>query len=193
MDFSSNHVIICNALQETERGNIMELTIEYLKYYIKVNQALKNQNQLFVKLMNTDDPIFIPSKKYPSDAGYDCRARIEESITLQPGERVRIPLGFAINIPLHYTGDLRPRSGLTWNHGIMVGYGTIDPGYTGEVMATIFNFSQEPFTIQPKDRIAQLVILPTIHSNDEFITLQPVNELVELDRGDKGHGSTGIQ
>jgi dUTP pyrophosphatase len=172
----------------------MELAREYLKYYTKVNTLLENKNKLLVKLMNTQDPIFIPSKKYPSDAGYDCRARLDEPLTIPPGGRACIPLGFAINIPLHHTGDLRPRSGLTKDYGIMVGYGTIDAGYTGEVKATVFNFGQEPFTIYPKDRIAQLVILPTVHSKYmDFTELELVDELVELERGANGHGSTGVK
>ena len=172
----------------------MELAREYLKYYTKVNTLLENKNKLLVKLMNTKDPIFIPSKKYPSDAGYDCRARLDEPLTIPPGGRACIPLGFAINIPLHHTGDLRPRSGLTKDYGIMVGYGTIDAGYTGEVKATVFNFGQEPFTIYPKDRIAQLVILPTVHSKYmDFTELELVDELVELERGANGHGSTGVK
>lgn len=137
----------------------MELAKEYMSYLAKVNEHyLENQNQLPVRLMNTTDTLYIPTKKYPSDAGYDCRARIEEPIVLEPGKRVCVPLGFGINIPMHHTGDLRPRSGLTKDYGIMVGYGTIDAGYTGEVKATVFNFGEEVFVIQPGDRIAQLVI-----------------------------------
>ncbi len=172
----------------------MELTQAYLNYQEKVNEVLENDSNLLIKLMNTKDDAFIPKKKHESDAGYDCRARIDEPILLKPRERVCIPLGFAINIPLYHTGDLRPRSGMTRDYGIMVGYGTIDAGYTGEVMATIFNLGEEDFTIHPKDRIAQLVILPIAKGNDlNHISLKQVNELVELERGDKGHGSSGIK
>ncbi len=172
----------------------MKLTQAYLNYQEKVNKVLENDSNLLIKLMNTKDEDFIPKKKHKSDAGYDCRARIDEPLRLKPGQRVCIPLGFAINIPLYHTGDLRPRSGMTRDYGIMVGYGTIDAGYTGEVMATIFNFGEEDFTIHPKDRIAQLVILPTVKgSDDHHVKLQKVDKLVELERGDKGHGSSGIK
>jgi dUTP pyrophosphatase len=172
----------------------MELLQEYLNYQAAVNLRLY-QGELLVKLENTTDEVFTPTKKYQSDAGYDCRARLEEPVTIMPHGRKKIPLGFGINVPMHHTGDLRPRSGLTDQYGIMVGYGTIDAGYTGEVKATIFNFGEEPFTIHPKDRIAQLVVLPTIQSNkrDGFVNIRLVDHLVELERGDKGHGSTGVK
>lgn len=172
----------------------MELTQAYMDYYFKVNQALQGQGKLFVKLENTDEEIFKPVKKYESDAGWDCRARIPGTITIAPMARVKVPLGFGINIPLHHTGDLRPRSGLTSEHGIMVGYGTIDTGYTGELSATVFNLGNEPFTINPKDRIAQLVVLPTVKGDSMgFVDLEVVDELVELERGAKGHGSSGVK
>jgi dUTP pyrophosphatase len=172
----------------------MELTQAYLDYFTKVNLALQEQGKLFVKLENTEDEIFKPTKKYPSDAGWDCRARIPGTVTIAPGARAKIPLGFGINIPLHHTGDLRPRSGLTSDYGIMVGYGTIDTGYTGELAATVFNLGSEPFTIHPKDRIAQLVVLPIVKgTREEFVDLEFVNELVELERGANGHGSSGVK
>lgn len=172
----------------------MELTQEYLRYHIKVNGRLDNANSLMFKLINTEDIDYEPTKKYPSDAGYDCRARLDKTVVIEPGKRACVPLGFGINIPLNHTGDLRPRSGMTRDNGIIVGYGTIDAGYTGEVTATIFNFGEESFVIEPKDRIAQLVVLPTVQSNHmDFIKLEKVEELVELERGSKGHGSSGVK
>lgn len=173
----------------------MNLTEGYLNYLNKVNYTLEYQNCLHVKLMNTQDDIFIPTKKYPSDAGFDCRARIKEAVIIEPGKRACIPLGFAINIPINYTGDLRPRSGLTKDLGIMVGYGTIDAGYTGEVKATVFNFGEETFVIDPEDRIAQLVVLPLAHSHTlrGAAEMKLVDQLTELERGENGHGSTGVK
>ncbi|PVC74926.1 dUTP diphosphatase [Priestia megaterium] len=190
----------------------MELKQAYLNYYSKVNKALF-KGKMFVKLENTIDEGFKPLKKYDSDAGWDCRARINEAIVLQPGKRVKVPLGFGINIPLNHTGDLRPRSGLTDKSGVVTAYGTIDTGYIGEVKATIFNFGEEAFTIHPMDRIAQLVVLPTVQKksfsqkvHELFysvcgifkrkafgIQLELVDKLVELERGTKGHGSSGVK
>lgn len=174
----------------------MELSKAYLGYYNKVNiEQLTFKSSLLVKLINTDNPIFKPTKKYETDAGYDCRARLSEPLVLKPGKRACIPLGFGINIPVNHTGDLRPRSGLTKDFGIMVGYGTIDAGYTGEVKATIFNLGEEDFVINPKDRIAQLVVLPIIQSQniDAPVGIHVVDELVELERGINGHGSSGVR
>lgn len=177
----------------------MELTQAYnesYRHYLhKTHTQLKRHGSLFVKLMNTNDPIFVPKKKYLSDAGFDCRARIDQAIVIPSGERVSIPLGFAINIPMHCTGDLRPRSGLTRDYGIMIGYGTVDAGYTGEVQATVFNLGKEDFIIEPQDRIAQLVILPTAMSSSEYesIVMKQVDQLIELERGKNGHGSSGIK
>lgn len=172
----------------------MELAQAYMDYYSKVNLVLELKSKLFVTLENTEEESFKPTKKYETDAGWDCRARIPGTITIAPGARAVIPLGFGINIPIHHTGDLRPRSGLTAEHGIMVAYGTIDAGYTGELKATIFNLGERPFTINPKDRIAQLVILPLVRGyKNNPVTIEVVNDLVELERGDKGHGSTGVK
>lgn len=175
----------------------MELTKEYEKviiYHNQVNQLLASENKMLVRLADTEDKQFVPKKKYISDAGYDCRARLSEPLVLEPGKRACIPLGFAINIPLNHTGDLRPRSGLTKDYGIMVGYGTVDAGYTGEVKATVFNFGEESFVINPGDRIAQLVVLPLVQTSlIEGAYLEEVDNLVELERGAKGHGSSGVK
>ena len=177
------------------RKILLNLTETYLNYYNKVNRSLNESAILKAILKNTTDKVFIPQKKHETDAGFDCRARIDEPIILKPGKRVCVPLGFAINIPINHTGDLRPRSGLTKDYGIMVGYGTIDAGYTGEVKATVFNFGEEDFTIHSGDRIAQLVILPIASSKDGLLSakIAHVDNLVELERGENGHGSSGIK
>lgn len=172
----------------------MELSQAYMDYYHSVNRLLEAEGKMMFTLKETDDIAFTPTKKYQTDAGYDCRARIDEAVIIEPGKRARIPLGFGINIPLNHTGDLRPRSGLTDSSGIMVGYGTIDTGYTGEVKATVFNFGDETFIVSPKDRIAQLVVLPIVHSaNNHPVQLVQVDTLHELERGEKGHGSSGVK
>lgn len=152
------------------------------------------KGEMYVKLENTTDEAFKPVKNYPTDAGWDCRARVDETVVIMPGKRKKIPLGFGINIPIHHTGDLRPRSGLTDEFGLIVGYGTIDAGYTGELKATIFNFGEEAFVINPKDRIAQLVVLPLAKSHDnQFVNLVLVDQLKKLERGNQGHGSSGVK
>lgn len=163
--------------------------------YDEVQYALDIENELFVKLFNTEDEIFIPTKAHIDDAGYDCRARIDEPYVLKPMARVKIPLGFGINIPKLHTGDVRPRSGLTDRNGLIVGYGTGDPGYINEISATIFNLGEEDYVIEPRSRIAQLVVLPTVQSkfNNNPVQLRVVDELIPLERGMNGHGSTGTK
>lgn len=130
---------------------------------------------------------FMPSKAHESDVGFDCRAAIDEPIALQPGSMTLVPLGFGIATPVGYTSDIRPRSGLS-SRGIVVMYGTVDPGYRGEVKACVCNLSNMPFVVQPKDRIAQLVILPAPQ-----LALTSIGALDDTDRSDGGFGSTGVK
>ncbi|MER3558937.1 MAG: dUTP diphosphatase, partial [Armatimonadota bacterium] len=94
--------------------------------------------------------------------GVDLYANLPEPITLQPGERARIPTGIRIALPPGYEAQIRPRSGLALQHGIgMVNSpGTIDSDYRGEIAVILINWGQEPFTIRRGDRIAQMVIAP---------------------------------
>ena len=129
----------------------------------------------------------MPSKAHESDVGFDCRAAIDEPIALQPGSMTLVPLGFGIATPVGYTSDIRPRSGLS-SRGIVAMYGTVDPGYRGEVKACLYNLGKCVFVIHPSDRIAQLVILPS-----PSFELIPVDGLDDTDRSDGGFGSTGLQ
>lgn len=131
------------------------------------------------------DKRHMPTRQHQDDVGYDCYANIDVPVVIQPGTCRLIPLGFSIAVPVGYTADVRPRSGLT-SRGIVGMYGTIDPGYRGEVKANVFNLSDKPFIVHPHDRIAQMVILPVADT-----TLQQVDELDETERGDGGFGSTG--
>jgi dUTP pyrophosphatase len=129
-------------------------------------------------------------------AGMDCYASeggmLRRSTTNFSGDgceihRVRVPLGFAIEIPDGYEGQLRPRSGLGLKHGLHVATGTIDHGYTGEVSALLYNLGSEPFTWKAGDRIAQLVIAPVAR-----VQLVAVDELAASERGASGWGSSGV-
>lgn len=130
---------------------------------------------------------FMPTKAHDSDVGFDCRAAIDKPLAVLPGYAKLVPLGFSIATPLGYTSDIRPRSGLS-ARGIVAMYGTVDPGYRGEVKACLYNLGRETFVIHPNDRIAQLVILPAPQ-----VTLVPVDALARTDRNDDGFGSTGLK
>ena len=121
-------------------------------------------------------------------AGLDLCAAIDESMTLAPGERAAIPTGLAMAIPPGFEGQVRPRSGNAKNHGVTVvnAPGTLDSDYRGPVQVLLINLGREPFTINPSDRIAQLVIAPVVQAE-----LVEVEELDSTERGAGGFGSTG--
>lgn len=133
---------------------------------------------------------FVPEYKHDGDAGADLRANIDGPLTIQPGESAWVPTGVRMAIPEGHVGLQFPRSGLGCNHGICLanGVGVIDSGYRGEVRAKLLNLGSEPFTVNPGDRICQLVIVP--YTKARFWT---VNELGESDRGTDGYGSTGVE
>jgi len=130
----------------------------------------------------------LPLPRYATHeaAGLDVHAA--EELTLAPGERGAVATGFAIEIPLGYEVQVRPRSGLAAKHGItcLNTPGTIDADYRGEVKVILINLGQEPFEIGRGERIAQLVPAPVLKAN--FVE---VGELAVSARGAGGFGSTG--
>ncbi len=129
----------------------------------------------------------LPTYESDGAAGADCYARIEETVMLQAGKIMVIPLGFAVEIPEGYEMQIRPRSGLARKNGITVITGTIDSDYRGEVGAIVLNTENKSFEINPGDRIAQAVVAPVIKAN--WIETE---ELSETRRGEGGFGSTGV-
>jgi len=132
----------------------------------------------------------LPAYATPLSAGMDLRADINEPVVLQPLERRLFPTGLFIALPEGYEAQVRPRSGLALKHGITVlnTPGTIDADYRGEVGVLLVNLSQEPFTIEPGERIAQMVI-----ARHEQVTFQLVDALDETERGAGGYGHTGVK
>jgi len=135
---------------------------------------------------NTD--FELPQYATAASAGADLKAAIKEAITLAPLERSIIPTGLKIALPEGYEAQVRPRSGLAAKHGITVlnSPGTIDADYRGEIGVILVNLSQTSFTIQPEERIAQLVV-----AKYERIQWEETEELSQTDRGAGGFGSTG--
>lgn len=132
----------------------------------------------------------LPQYATQQSAGMDLRADIEESVTLQPLERHLFPTGLRIALPEGYEAQVRPRSGLALKHGITVlnSPGTIDADYRGEVGVVLVNVSNEPFTVEPGERIAQMVIAR--HEQAEFVV---VEELDATERGEGGYGHSGTK
>ena len=133
----------------------------------------------------------LPEYATAASAGLDLRAALEQALTLQPGDTALVPSGLAIHL-----GDpglcavILPRSGLGHKHGIVLGNGTglIDADYQGPLQVSVWNRGREPFTMQPGDRIAQLVVLPIVRA-----TLQLVDEFETSARGSGGFGHTGVR
>jgi dUTP pyrophosphatase len=133
-------------------------------------------------------PYPLPAYATPGSAGLDLRAHLEESRTLQPGERILIPTGLSLALPDGYEAQVRPRSGLALKHGITVlnSPGTVDADYRGDVGVILINLGHEPFAIAPGDRIAQLVV--AAYAQVEWAL---VETLPETERGAGGFGHTG--
>ncbi len=132
----------------------------------------------------------LPAYATVLSAGMDLRANVDESIVMQPMERRLIPTGLYIALPPGYEAQVRPRSGLALKHGITVlnTPGTIDADYRGELGVLLINLSQEPFTVNDGERIAQMVI-----ARHEQAELVEVEALDETERGAGGYGHTGVR
>ncbi len=130
----------------------------------------------------------LPSYETVASAGMDLRANLPEDVLLKPLERVLIPTGLFIEIPVGYEAQVRPRSGLAIKKGITVlnTPGTIDADYRGEVQVILVNLSAEEYWVHDGDRIAQMII--TSHEKAEW---EEVAELKETERGTGGFGHTG--
>lgn len=134
-------------------------------------------------------PEYMPTYASEGAAGMDLRACIGEPLVIDPGARVRVPSGIAIQLPhAHVVALVYARSGMAWRHGIGLpnGVGVIDSDYTGEIQVLLTNFGTETFTIQPGDRIAQIVFAPVY-----LAQLVQQEALRPTTRGAGGFGSTG--
>jgi len=130
----------------------------------------------------------LPQYETAHAAGMDMRAFVESEITIKPLQRVLIPTGLYIELPVGYEAQIRPRSGLAYKHGISIvnAPGTIDADYRGEVKVLLVNLSDTDFVVNNGDRIAQMVI-----AKHETVSWQAVDELSDTVRGAGGYGHTG--
>ena len=132
-----------------------------------------------------------PKYNYPTDSGFDLHSIVE--IVIPPFGRALIPTGLKFDIDEGYELQVRTKSGLAINHGLIVlnSPGTVDCGYTGEVQVIVFNTNQTEFIITKGMKVAQAVLSPVV--NGRWVQLMEVENVIEKDRGDKGFGSTGIK
>ncbi|WP_064707724.1 dUTP diphosphatase [Rhizobium bangladeshense] len=143
-----------------------------------------------IRLANGDG-LDLPAYESKGAAGMDLRAAVAdgEPLTLSPGKRALVPTGFIFEIPEGFEGQVRPRSGLAFKHGItcLNSPGTVDSDYRGEVKVLLANLGEEAFVIERGMRIAQMVIAPVTQARIAQIT-----EASETARGAGGFGSTGV-
>ena len=130
----------------------------------------------------------LPAYETAHAAGMDLRAFTPTAITIKPLQRLLVPTGLHIELPIGYEAQIRPRSGLAFKHGIGIvnSPGTIDADYRGEIKVLLVNLSDTEFVINDGDRIAQMVI-----AKHETIGWETVSELSDTARGDGGYGHTG--
>jgi dUTP pyrophosphatase len=144
-------------------------------------------NHFSVRIIN-HSPYPLPRYETAGSAGMDLYAHLEAPITLGPLERYMVPTGLFIELPLGYEAQIRPRSGLAAKRGLTMlnSPGTIDSDYRGEIKCIVVNLSNLAQTIEPGERIAQMVI-----AKHERIEWEPTEVLSDSDRGAGGFGSTG--
>jgi len=142
-----------------------------------------------VKIMDSRMADQLPAYATPGSAGLDLRACLSEPLTLQPNAWQLVPTGIAIYLAdPNFAAIILPRSGLGHKHGIVLGnlVGLIDSDYQGQLMVSAWNRSDVAFTIEPMERIAQLVIVPVVQAQFNVVTESPASA-----RGEGGYGSTG--
>ena len=144
---------------------------------------------LAIQVLPHAEGLALPAYQTPGSAGMDLRAAIDGDIVLEPGARAAVPTGLRMALPPGHEGQVRPRSGLAFRHGLTVtnAPGTIDADYRGEVLVLLVNLGRAPVTITRGMRVAQLVVAPVVQ-----VTVLAVDDLDETARGAGGFGSTGV-
>ena len=142
-----------------------------------------------LKILDPRMKALLPGYGTPGSAGLDLRACVDAPLTIEPGQTVLVPTGLAIHIgDPGYAAMILPRSGLGHKNGIVLGnlVGLIDSDYQGQLMVSTWNRGNSAFTLQPLDRLAQLVIVPVLQ-----VGFNVVDEFASSERGAAGFGSTG--
>ena len=142
-----------------------------------------------IKVLDARMADALPAYATAGSAGLDLRACLDTALTLAPGACEMVGTGFAIHLAdAGYAALILPRSGLGHRHGIVLGnlVGLIDSDYQGQLMVSAWNRSEVPFTIEPMERIAQLMIVPVVQAQFNVVTEFPASQ-----RGEGGYGSTG--
>lgn len=174
-------------------SNGMQEIIKTLEKYGNMTNNVMDQEfiplRMAVKIFFEDMSIPMPEYKTKGASGMDLCAKLDEDVTINPLQRVLIPTGVYVEIPIGYEIQIRPRSGLSYKEGLTAILGTIDSDYRGQLFVNLANLSDQPKTVKRGDRIAQIVLQKV-----DFINWIPVDskeDLIQTDRGNGGFGSTG--
>lgn len=146
--------------------------------------------EISVKLMGLSEGLDLPSYATEGSAGMDLRAAINETIVLKPMQRMLIPTGISLEMPVDIEAQVRPKSGIAYKAGVTVlnTPGTVDSDFRGEVGVILINLGDKDYTIERNDKIAQLVF-----NRIEKVKLVQTDDLSDTNRGNGGFGSTGIK
>lgn len=152
-------------------------------------ETTHKRENIRVKIVNTGGQP-LPQYETFEAAGMDVRANITEPVTLAPLQRTLLPTGLRVQLPPGLQIEMRPRSGLALKHGISLVNtpGTVDADYRGEIGVIVINLSDTPYTIQPGERICQMVVTPYLH-----VSWEQVDSIDRTERGDGAYGHTGTE
>lgn len=178
----------------SQHENEFDYNLIYDEYGIDIkkleDEMMSSTNRLDLGFFKVNKDSESPYYNYESDSGFDLYST--EEITIDGLGRALIPTGLSFDIKDGYEIQVRSKSGLAINQGLMClnSPGTVDSGYLGEVKVIIFNTNKEPFTIKKGMKIAQAVLCPVV--NGKWVNLVEIKKMPEKDRGGNGFGSTGI-
>lgn len=169
-----------------EIEELLNLSFEELE-----NEFILEQNTKTVQVKKLNPDAIFPKYAYELDSGFDLFSM--EQVTLPPLSRTLIPTGLSFNIPEGFEIQVRSKSGLAINLGLIVlnSPGTVDRGYTGEIKVPMFNTNSESVIIEKGMKVGQAVLCPVVCG--KFVNFEEVKELNESERGNSGFGSTGIK
>ncbi len=141
-----------------------------------------------VRIKRLSPQAVLPAYQSAHAAGMDLHAALQDAVTIGVGEIVKIPCGFAMSLPDGYEAQIRPRSGLATRHGLSIpnAPGTVDSDYRGAIVVALINLGKRAFVVEPKMRIAQMIVAPVVRA-----AVEEVNDLDDTARGSGGFGSTG--
>ena len=173
-------------VEDSNLENLINISYEDLE-----EEIINQQKKQTIKFKKLNEDAVVPKYAYELDSGFDLYS--VEKFVVPPFGRVLIPTGLSFDLPEGYEIQVRTKSGLAVNLGLMVSNspGTVDRGYLGEIKVPLFNMNNNSLTIEKGMKVAQAVLCPVVCG--KFVEFEQLNDLGTSERGDKGFGSTGIK